>query len=401
MYNSTRIFISSTAQAELQDLRLELKQQLIQAGHQPLLFEQDFGLWSDDALMDCLKKVEESEVYILFLSNRAGSFTKVDPNMTATYAEFDTALSFNKVVIPFVEKHIFEFFSELIKEDIDIEIASYRETHDIEPRHTYEIVKKYMEKLEKKDTNKLDKIKRQRVDDYIWAFIYDVRTKTNWTYTESLANTQSTCKFVKESLSQVLKELSPYYAFRKVIDDSTQMASRFSKFKLSIPSFTSCIKGGVLETKSLLYNLSFYLTGGDMYHDPTSFNPRLIARVASCDAISLYKKQNNLLCLLEYIGRITPEEKYELNDQDSFVSCAYAKENEELEYIFYHQGKQRIYMTKKIDDLVLSCHFSLSESWSEQRVKGYEEQILYAIMNERDQFDLAVDLLGGMLNEKR
>ncbi|MBP3039676.1 DUF4062 domain-containing protein [Bacillaceae bacterium Marseille-Q3522] len=66
--NSTKIFISSTAQKNLQSLRLMLRQRLEAAGHMPLLFEEDFGLWNDDLLEDCLEKVRESPgLYIIHI----------------------------------------------------------------------------------------------------------------------------------------------------------------------------------------------------------------------------------------------------------------------------------------------------------------------------------------------
>lgn len=44
--NSTKIFISSTAQKTLRPLRQMLKERLEAAGHLPLLFEENFGLWT-------------------------------------------------------------------------------------------------------------------------------------------------------------------------------------------------------------------------------------------------------------------------------------------------------------------------------------------------------------------
>lgn len=90
-----------------------LKERLEAAGHLPLLFEENFGLWTDDALNDCLEKVSESQVYLLFISNKSGSFTNVDPKITATYAEFHRAITENLIIIPFVESHIFNFLMSI------------------------------------------------------------------------------------------------------------------------------------------------------------------------------------------------------------------------------------------------------------------------------------------------
>jgi hypothetical protein len=41
-------------------------------------------------------------------------------------------------------------------------------------------------------------------------------------------------------------------------------------------------------------------------------------------------------------------------------------------------------MTKKVGELVLSCHFQISQAWSNRRVNSYESDIISAIMEKRD-----------------
>ncbi|MCC3359100.1 hypothetical protein [Bacillus sp. REN16] len=45
----------------------------------------------------------------------------------------------------------------------------------------------------------------------------------------------------------------------------------------------------------------------------------------------------------------------------------------------------------------MSCHFQLSEVWSNRRVNSYESDIVGAIMDKRQPFDFAIDLLGAFL----
>ncbi|GIN55092.1 MULTISPECIES: DUF4062 domain-containing protein [Bacillus subtilis group] len=400
--NSTRIFISSTAQETLQPLRQKLKERLEAAGHLPLLFEENFGLWSDDALNDCLDKVSESQVYLLFISDKSGSFTKVDPKITATYAEFHRAKMDNLIIIPIVESHIYSFFNEHIKEELGFRINRFIEENEREPDYTYDIVMEWFDQLPESNPVLWGKIEKQRVDPFNWAFIYDVFRDAPWTYNYPLVETERTCEFVLESLSKVLKQLSPYYNMLDSLDSMIEETQRLTRYMESHSGFIQCIKKGNLNVELLLNKLCHYLTGGPIHHNQSPLMKNRIATVNKCDAICLYKREQNgqdELTLVGYTGSSDPQKGYMINDEESYVASTYRKNNDTVENIYYNEEKQKIYLTKKLGDLVISAHFLLSEPWSETRVKNYEHQILGAIMKERDQFDLAIDLIGGMLND--
>jgi hypothetical protein len=395
--NSTKIFISSTAQETLQPLRQKLKNILDKSGHKALLFEENFGLWSDNTLLDCLRKVSESDVYVLFISNESGSFTGIDPNITATYAEYLRALEEQKIIVPFVETHILDIFREHIKTPLGLKIQDYKERFDREPDYTYDIVKKMVEE-EKEGTVLYEKLNKSNIHSFQWAFIYDIYTK-QWTYNAPLAQTEDSCQFIIEAMSQILKTLAPYYPLMNHINEAIATADRLTEFKKAIPQFMQFLRAGELNIKNTLYTLSMYLRGGNIKHNDSPLDNRVLAHVSDCNAICLYKRVGEKLHLINFSGQVTPESEYDIKDPNSFVASTYNLENEDVENVFYSEEKQQIYMTKKIGDLVLSVHFRLSEKWSETRVMSYEGQILRAIMNKRDQFDFAIDLIGGMLNE--
>ncbi|MCB5337077.1 hypothetical protein [Bacillus amyloliquefaciens] len=84
-----------------------------------------------------------------------------------------------------------------------------------------------------------------------------------------------------------------------------------------------------------------------------------------------------------------------INDENSYVAETYQQNNDSVENIFYNEEKKKLYLTKKLGDLVISLHYRLlQEDWSEKRVQSYEKQLLTAIMKERRQFDFAADILG-------
>ncbi|MCY8467311.1 DUF4062 domain-containing protein [Bacillus atrophaeus] len=397
--NSTRIFISSTAQESLKPLRMKLKERFEAAGYLPLLFEKNFGLWTDDALNDCLDKVSESQVYLLFISDKSGSFTHIDPKITATYAEFHRAKTDDLVIIPIVESHIYNFFNEHIKGELDFRIERFIEEHDREPDYTYDIVLEWFDQLPESNPVLWDRIKSEKVDPFNWAFIYDVYRDTPWTYNYPLANADNACDFVLESLSKILRSLVPYYNMLDSLGSMIDETERLTRFRESVPEFIQCIKKGTLNVELLLTKLSHELTGGPIHHNQSPLMRNAIAKVSECEAICLYKREQDYLKLVGFTGSSDPQKSYMINDLESYVASTYQKNDDTVENIFYNEEKQKIYLTKKVGDLIISAHFLLSEPWSEKRVKSYEHQILNAIMKERDQFDLAVDLIGGMLND--
>ncbi|MCD7911098.1 DUF4062 domain-containing protein [Bacillus velezensis] len=397
--NSTKIFISSTAQETLKPLRMQLKEKLESSGYLPLLFEENFGLWTEDTLSDCLEKVSDSQIYLLFLSNKAGSFTKVDPKITATYAEFHRAKTDDLVIIPIVESHIYNFFNEHIKGEIDFRIKRYVEDHEREPDYTYDIVLEWFKHLPESNPVLMEKINRIDVDPFNWAFIYDVYTSTPWTYNYSLADTDKACDFVLQSLSKILKTLIPFYNDLDGLNVMIEETERLSEFRESVSEFIQCIKKGNLNIELLLSKLSYSLAGGPIYHNQSPLMRNEIAKVNECNAICLYKRYDDELQLLGYTGSSDPQNIFMINDPESYVASTYQKNDDTVENIFYNEENQKIYLTKKAGDLVISAHFLLSEPWTEKRVKSYEHQILSAIMKERDQYDFVIDLIGGMLND--
>lgn len=395
--NSAKIFISSTSQESLQPLRNKLKNILNTSGHLALLYEENFGLWTDNTLMDCLRKVSESDIYLLFISNKSGSFTQMDRNITATYAEYLRASADNKIIIPFVEKHILRTYKEHIELPLKRKIEQFVTKYDRDPDYTYEIVLSMIEE-EKESQSVLYNKLTSDVDSFQWGFIHDVYSK-QWTYNAALAETEEASQFVIESLSQILKTLSPYYNLLNEIQTSIAVANNLVEYRDSVNQFLQFIRNGKLNIKSTLYTLGLYLKGGHIKHNSSPLDNRILATLSDCSGICLYSKVGENLDLVDYSGQITPTTSYSIDDCTSFVSQTFKKDNEDLENIFYSQEKQLIYLTKKMGKLILSAHFVISDSWSETRVKSYENQILNAIMNQREQYDFVVDLIGGMLNE--
>ncbi|WP_180954914.1 DUF4062 domain-containing protein [Bacillus sp. V3-13] len=398
----TKIFISSSSQQTLQPLRDRIKAALENAGHETVMYEYgDMGLYTDDPNQDCLTKVKDADVLVLFISNKAGSLSRSNPNITITYAEFMTALKNDKIVIPIVETQIFNFYKEHIKDELDRAINKYEEEHDREPRFTFPIVKDLLEEHKEKDTVLHKRITEMDVDEFIWAFIHDCFKMTRWTYDYHIADTPDLCTFLLQVLSQVLRKSTKFYLHEKEITQNLLLYDELTVYQDSVTNFMKCIKNAQLNLPLYFKTLSEYLPGQSIYDPYSDYaeHPVPVVNISECKAITLYKKNGDILSLVDSYGSKTPTQLFNITDDDSFVAQTYNKDMEHQEHIFYSEEKQMIYMTKKVGELVLSCHFQLSQVWSSRRVNSYESEIVSAIMDKRQPFDFAIDLLGGMLNE--
>lgn len=399
MNNSSKIFVSSSSQPELRIVREKLHESLKEAGHNPLLFEDNgFGIYSPDSIEDCLKKVRQCDIFILLISNKAGSFTPKDPNITVTYAEYATAVQTNKIIIPVIDTDIFSFYREHLKDLITEKYENYRSFYDSEPEYTSEIVSELISELSITNSPLHKRIQESGVDDFIWSFIFDVYGQNTWTYDYTIQDPEMICKFVKESLSKILQEVAPFFNQQYEVKERLAAFQNLTAYKESVPLFLQCIQNGELNLKLFLKTLSDYLSGGEIQKNTSAYIDQPLTTISNCLGITLYKRISDNFELMGFIGAITPDEYYQLNDEDSFVSATYWKNTPETEHIFYSESKQMVYLTKKRGELILTCHFQLGENWSSRRVEHYERQVLSAIMDEREQFDLAVDILGGMYN---
>ncbi|MDQ0272617.1 DUF4062 domain-containing protein [Cytobacillus purgationiresistens] len=397
----SKIFISSSSQATLQPLRSRLKISLEDAGHKPIMYEYgDLGLYTDDPNQDCLNKVKDSDVLVLFISNKSGSFSRSNPNITITYAEFITALRHDKIVIPIVETHILQFYINHMKEELERAIHKYVEQHDHNPRFTYPIVKSLLQEHKEGDTVLHKKINEAGVEEFIWAFVHDSFTMTRWTYNYAIADTPDLCTFLLKVLSQVLRNSMKFYLHEKEITQNLLLYDELTVYQDSVTKFMKCLSNSVLNLPLFFKTLAEYLPGQAIYDPYSDYaeHPVPIVNISECKAITLYKRKGDLLLFVDSYGTKTPTAHFNINDEDSFVSQTYNKDMENDELLFYSEDKQMIYMTKKTGELVLSFHFYLSEGWSSRRVNSYEADITSAIMDKRQTFDFAMDLLGGMLN---
>ncbi|MEH6942329.1 DUF4062 domain-containing protein [Bacillus sp. JJ722] len=388
---ATRIFISSTAQVNLTQFRQKIRDDLNEAGHIGVIFEQDIGSYSSKPMQDCIDKVKECDVFFLYLSNKAGSFLVDEPYMTATYAEYSTALNEGLIIIPFVEQHLLDAYKSHLKDRIHHAINEYKHAYHRDPE-TYDMVQDILNNIFPGDSL-ANQLKLLDADPFIWSFIHDVYSNS-WTNKFVLSDSASVNEFAKTSLSQILRISKKYYLEKDVIEEILLSHQNHVEYIDRAEAIVRCIEKGKLDTRQVLEILKSDLCGGVIYEKVRGVIMNA-GTISDCHAVVLYKCGVDYLEPIEFVGNVTAS-RFLISDS-SYVSDTY-KSTDDSEFFFYDENKYKLYMLKKIDELVLSAQFNMSNNWTERRVKSFETEIASAIMSNNQSYDFGIKILGGMLN---
>lgn len=398
MGNQCKIFISSAYENDLKPFREDLAKELRDSGHLPILFEESFGFWGNDTIRKCIEKVKESDVMLLFISNRSGSFTRDDPNVTATYVEYHTALKENKLIIPFVKNDIAEFYRKDIKHLISREIEVYSNNNGFKPDYTYRIMHNVREYVEKHNRNLMGVY--EKTDEFVWSFLYDIDIQSTWMYPIELSRSKETFQAIKEYLSEFIKLGVSYIPLKEEIERNTYNAKMFSDYTGFVGSALTAFKNNNLDTELLLSKITGNLEGGIVYNTNSPYVKSKLGSIHNCSGATLYKRKNEKLVCVSYYGVSTPTKEYKLDDLTSFVAETYKQETEK-ENMYFQNNKKRLYITRKIGPHVFCTHYNIEGSWNKKKIIAYEKQLLSVIINVKTRlyYDFVFKLIGGLENE--
>ena len=123
--NRTKIFISSTCY-DLDQVRANLKEELENIGHEPILSEyKEFPVLTEfDTIENCKRNVKENcDLFILVLGGKRGSLD-VNSHKPIVNIEFETALVSSKEIFIFINKKVLDYYT-LWKTNPNIDFKPY------------------------------------------------------------------------------------------------------------------------------------------------------------------------------------------------------------------------------------------------------------------------------------
>ncbi|KYC85299.1 hypothetical protein B4102_4131 [Heyndrickxia sporothermodurans] len=390
MPNPARIFISSAYDEKLVPLRLDLKRELEEAGHSPLLFEDNFYPWQTDFMKTCLQKVMESDIFILLLNENVGTYWEED-KCTPTYQEFRIAIKEGKYVIAFLDSDVKQIYEEHIRKDLDRRYKKYIEEKHRNPDYTIDIVYQVINE----DLGKSQREKIESIHPFIWAFIYDVQAARIWTEELVLAQAPKAYKKIKGYLSDRLGEGIKLVPMKEDIHDNAIAAQDFTVYQdytLNLLSYLHM--GTITDWGNFLETAMEPLVGDYIYQRPATMLAEEIGKFEKCNALTVYKKAEDKIRLCGYAGATSPSFEYDLTNDDSYVVSALTRDTN---VIGYSEDKNVLYYAITTKDYVLCFHYPMDQTWSNTKVEAFKEEIEYAIINTTTLYtDFLADLIGGI-----
>lgn len=342
-------------------------------GHEPQMYEKNFGPWPNvqTGVDHCLQKVSECDLYCLFIHNKGGSMTA--NGYTVTHLEYLRAVSDNKTLILYCESTIIDTYFKL-----RWIIADYIDKFKLENERA-PLNRELIDFLETEaESNPAAGIpSKHAVDTYVWVLLHDI-VFTKGHYVERLPWGQPIPwgAYLSDLLRQGL-QLVPKKA---LYEESAQLALAFGDFTAFANQVVSdhLRIGNWLDGRRLMNRLIRTLTRADIAAGPVN---QIIGSVKACSAVCLFRREGDILKVQFYAGDTAGNYDFDVNDQSSFVSYTYNHLPDDIPQLFYWESKRLFYLTYKLGEYVISYHFPEESVWNQQMYADYTDDIIYGILN--------------------
>lgn len=379
LFTKTKIFISSVAQDTLSRLRGNMWEILRELGHEPMLFERNFGAWDSHSnpVQKCIECVRECDAFLLFISNKAGTFYE-QSQRTVTHMELIEACNKRKTVLVFVDSAIkTEYFSKA--KGI---IEEYEKAH-IAETSSYPTAGEIVAALRQTDLS-------SHVDPYVWFFIHDIVKKGIYFESIDLAVTPDWKGYFSDLLRRGIR-LMP---FKDTIETNEKQLELYDQFYDTLSRAIPCMSiAEIHNVQSLLESFKVSVAGNVVEHD-YGFVKEPVGSYDNCSAVTLYKFQDDRMMLLGRTGNATGEEYYLMDNQDSYVVLTYSNLEDR---IFFKEANCTFYYCLRLPNHVMTFHLPCDPEWNTDKFMSSKDSVIRAIMNNNAlAFDLVRMLIGGL-----
>ncbi|WP_167859753.1 DUF4062 domain-containing protein [Paenibacillus cymbidii] len=380
----TKIFLSSASQPSFSHTRNTSFEKLRLLGHDPLMFERNFGAWhnGEDSISRCIRMVSECDIFILFIGERAGSITSY--GRSVTHLEFEQALAEGKPVLVFVEPDIKAEYLGNMKYVIDDYIATSRSGGSGKPASN-EIVRFIA-------TNK-PRISpsQQHVDDYVWYFLHEIMAEEKIFVENLLPGVQIDWETL---LSDMLRDGVEMLRNKKDIVRTLVQTKELQHYKKSMSHIIPFLRvGSESDLPHLLAAFKNSALGNTIVND-FGYVQRKIGVIGDCSAVTLYKQEQNKMMFIAASGEVTAK-SYNMDDDTSFVVLTQKSGNDNISF---REDNNSLYVCLKGNDFVVTFHFPCGEEWNSEMYLDYRSHVESGIMLKNGVFfNTVVSILEGVI----
>jgi hypothetical protein len=375
-------------------MRKDLHDTIKELGHEPVMWEnidQFGGIHGQSSVQVCLDMVEQSDIYFLIIHNRAGSFLS-GATRTITHMEFLKAVEKNKLIKIFVEELTNQAYFAHARHIINDFIKSYNEKYNNSPTDQ-EILSELTAQSRKKKAPQALK----ETDPYVWILLYKI-VQQDETYVHQFSTGVSVdWKLVFSDLLYQGVSLVPSKA--KIKEDAETSAS-LSVFADVFYDLMPMLRIAGIKSESRFFTKILQaFSGGKILRNEGGYVSLPIGEFKSCTAICIFKhNQDTFAPAFPPVGDVSDAPKlYHISDDWSYVVQTY-KNNAGTELVFYSEEKNMFYLTKRVGEYIVSCHFP-APNWNNEQFKTHHDWVSYGIMSQGANeilFDFLEFVLGGI-----
>lgn len=365
----TKIFISSVNQDGLKSLRRNAFRQLTALGHEPLMWEENLGPWPahSDPITQCLEAVEQCDIYLLFLGNKAGTYDPI-AQRTVTHMEFIKAHEQGKTILVFGDVELKSLFFGKVKPIIEQFVEQSIAKHERFPSPLH-----IMNKLS------ADADVPSHVDAYVWYFLYDMLMRKVYIDDLSLGVPIDWGAYFSDLLRRgsLLLPLEPF------IEDNTTRLEQFDEaFDILSGLIPEIQISSLKNANRFLDSLVSRLQGGVIEQNYGPYMSEKVGYYENCSGATLYRFEAELskLVLVAAAGDAKGPDIYELDNQSSYAVLTYNMGDQE-EQIFYKESKAMFYYCIRMGKYVLTLHFPCNPAWDYVMFIHYKEYANHAILS--------------------
>lgn len=363
----TKIFISSVNEDGLKPLRQKVFHQLRQLGHEPVMWEENLGPWPGhvDPVLRCLDAVQESDIYLLFIGSRAGTYDW-NAMRTVTHMEFIKAYEQGKLILVFADIDVKRSYFGTVKPLLEQYIEKYMatETRFPSPSHLVEILQ---------DDDRIP----AGIDPYVWYLYYDMTQRK--VYIDDL--TLGVPIDWEMYFSDLLRRGSLLLPLEDYIE---QTALRLDQYDDAFELITSLLPSlqimEIEQPEKALEKIRTMLKGGTIEQVYGQYMTECIGHYKDCCAASLYTLNGESLQLVAAVGTAVPVQEFDLNDQSSYMALTVGM-GDPAEQVYYKEAKGMFYHCIRSGSKVITLHYPADPDWNAKKFIHYKESVNRAILS--------------------
>jgi hypothetical protein len=381
--NKTKIFISSVNEDGLKPLRRAVFRELDSMGHSPVMWEENLGPWpaNVDPVVKCLEAVEASDIYLLFIGSKAGTYYS-HAARTVTHLEFIKAHEQGKTILVFGDVEVKNTFFGSVKQLVE----EYVE-HVIAETESFPAPTDIMSAMQQND--KVPK----NIDPYVWYLLYDMTLRK--VYIEDLS--LGVPIDWKGYFSDLLRRGSILLPLEDSIEENSDRLEQFDEAFEVVTHLVPHLKiNGFNNADAFLETIMKRLSGGIIQQSYGQYMSERIGEYFDCSAATLYAINGDQMESVAKVGDAVGDAHYKLDNQDSYVVLTYNM-GDNAEQVYFKETKQMFYYGIRSGNYVLTLHFPADANWDNKKFILFKGCAIHAIISKNPLMVEFIKLfLGGM-----